>query len=96
MNLSSYAATNPLPFISLYTGTKAFNDALSRSLAEEYNDRIDVLSAVPMEVQSGGLKREKSFRVATSKECSLGCLKDLGYSRRTYGHISHAFINFLL
>ena len=96
VNLSSYSATNPLPFISLYSGTKGFNDALSRALAEEYSEKIDVLSALPMEVQSGTYKKERSFRIATSKECALGCLKDLGYSKRSYGYIKHAFIHFML
>ena len=48
LNISSLGAAIPTPLLSIYAGTKAFNDAFSRSLTSElepYN--IDVMSVLP-------------------------------------------------
>ena len=47
------------------------------------------MSATPMEVISSIVKKEKSFRVVTARECALGLLKDLGKVQRSFGALSH-------
>jgi len=47
LSISSLAGVYGFPFISVYSATKAFNDAFSRSLDIEYSDKIDILSVKP-------------------------------------------------
>jgi short-subunit dehydrogenase len=41
------AAETKTPYLSVYAGTKAFNDSLSRNLAVEFSHKIDILSLKP-------------------------------------------------
>lgn len=50
INLSSVAAENPIPFISTYSASKAYNDFFSQSIQMEYAHKIDILSLRPMYV----------------------------------------------
>ena len=36
INLSSFAAEHPVPYVSTYSATKAFNDFFSRAIGLEY------------------------------------------------------------
>ena len=48
-----------------------------------------------MMVISGGVKREKSIIVPTSRECAEDSLKYLGYCEHTAGHIKHEIVSHL-
>lgn len=47
INLSSFAGQSPLPYITLYSATKAMNTFFSEALSLE-NPNIDILSVRPM------------------------------------------------
>lgn len=53
INLSSVAGENPIPFISTYSATKAYNDFFTQSIQMEYSHKIDILSVRPMYVATG-------------------------------------------
>jgi len=78
INLSSVAGENPLPFISVYSATKAYNDFFSQAIQMEYSHKIDILSLRPMYVESNLSKKKKSFTVASRNECAQAALKYLG------------------
>eukprot|EP01080_Neovahlkampfia_damariscottae_P004279 gene4279-7615_t len=64
INLSSYTAQHPTPFLSVYSATKSFNNAFSISLKSEYQKQgIEVMSLLPMYVQSNmtGFKKTSMF-----------------------------------
>jgi len=50
INVSSAESVYPLPYLALYSATKAFNDFFSRALAAEFKDSIDILSIRPFKV----------------------------------------------
>ncbi len=50
INLSSVAGQYPLPYLAVYSSTKAFNDFFSQSLEMEYSNKIDILSVKPLYV----------------------------------------------
>lgn len=47
VNIGSEIGDSPAGFMSLFSATKAFNNTLSRSLKQEYGDRIDIVTALP-------------------------------------------------
>ena len=52
INVSSVAAETMSGFLPIYTGTKTFNLAMSRSLHDAYKDKIDVMAVTPHGVKS--------------------------------------------
>ena len=89
INVSSAAATGPLAYYSAYTGTKAFVDLFTRSIADEYR-QFDILSLKPFDVSTKMIYyREPDLLTITMEECVRGALNDLGYQDHTYGHWKH-------
>lgn len=56
INISSYSWVNPMPYMTVYAATKAYNDTFSISCSRE-NQNIDVLSVRAMMVISGSVKK---------------------------------------
>lgn len=89
VNLSSLAGYNPIPYITLYSSSKAFNRFLSEGLSIEY-PAIDILSITPMHVESGSSNVKKQFNIPTSRECARDSLKQLRYGGYTsFGYLMH-------
>ena len=78
INISSISGINPIPYISVYSATKAFNDFFSKSIEMEYYKKIDILSVRPLYVESNLSKLQKSFTVASRNECAEASLNRLG------------------
>lgn len=78
INLSSVAGEYPIPYISTYSATKAYNDFLTQAIQMEYSHKIDILSVRPMYVETGLSKMKKSCTVASTKQCVQATLKYLG------------------
>lgn len=77
VNISSVVAHSPVATASVYSGTKAAVDAITRSLAKELGPRnIRVNSVNPGMVETEGLKgagiAESDFRKATEGQTPLG------------------------
>lgn len=97
VNISSYSGVKPLPYMSVYAATKAYNDVFSRSLAKEYlGSQVDVLSVPAMKVISGKVKEQKSLTVCTSRECASESLKWLGKTDQIPGHFKHNLMALLI
>jgi len=99
ISLSSFAGDFPFPMKSLYSATKVFSHFLTISLYEEMKstDRIDWLSAKPLEVETVmSTTKADGFSVITAAQCASSILDDLGYVNETYGHWAHKIqANFL-
>lgn len=90
INLSSLAGINPIPYITLYSSSKAFNRLLSEGLSIEYPE-IDILSVTPMHVESGSSNVKKQFNIPTSRECARDSLKQLRFGEYTsFGYFMHS------
>ena len=48
LNVSSFSGIHPIPFNSVYSATKAYNDVLSRALSFELPKNVEVLSLRPL------------------------------------------------
>ena len=97
INISGAEGVYPLPYLSLYSATKAFNDFLSRSLAHEYSNDIDVLSVTPFHPSSSTYFTVlgKLIKI-TPEDCAKAALRNLGYEQRTFGHWKHQIVGWVV
>lgn len=50
INLSSFTGRTPVPYNSIYSATKAFDDFFSKALALEVDNNIEIMSHRPLYV----------------------------------------------
>jgi len=101
MNLSSFAALYPAPYVSVYAGSKAFNLAWGASLKAEMLAEgidVDVLGIVIAKSQSAVVKAETSFFVPSAREMARKALEEAGCGRKwitpVWGHaLQQWFLN---
>lgn len=60
LNVSSYAGLMPPPYLAVYAGTKAYNNAFSISLSREL-DHIEVISLIVGSVHTASNKKPVTF-----------------------------------
>jgi 17beta-estradiol 17-dehydrogenase / very-long-chain 3-oxoacyl-CoA reductase len=89
INLSSLSVFFTLKGLSVYAGTKAFNNHFSRCLAQDYKGRIDILSCLPGIVSTAGTGYTTDPMSCTAEQCVKWTLKALGKTESTAGHWSH-------
>lgn len=89
INVSSFAAEHPVPYVSTYSATKAFNNFFSQAVGMEYENQIDVISLRPMLVESNMSKQKASCSVATRTQCTQAAIKYLGLDYETNGYWVH-------
>jgi 17beta-estradiol 17-dehydrogenase / very-long-chain 3-oxoacyl-CoA reductase len=102
VNLSSFSAVAPAPYLTTYAGTKAFNLAFGRSLAEEVAEfQIDVLVVTPLFVSTRITQgfEEKPMAIGESgtvdpRVMARHTLNKLGRVAQTCGHNFHDWIAF--
>ena len=91
INVSSLGGFPPgVPYISTYSGTKAFNLSFSRGLTFEESDKIDVMCLTPSVVESNMSKMKKGAYAIGADECAIGTLNQLGDYHVTEGPWKHA------
>jgi len=90
ISLSSGMGVRPLPYNTIYSSTKAFNDYFSRALAGECSN-IDVISLRPSYVATPMIAawKKKDFFQINPNECARGLMNRLGYENYTFGHWKH-------
>lgn len=93
INLASFSASRPLPYVTVYGCTKVFNDYLARALAIEYQGKIDFMSLRPNWVSTKmSKKRFNKLDVITPNTCAKDGLRELGYETVTAGNWIHSAI----
>ena len=95
INLSSVAGEYPLPYLAVYSATKAYNDFLSQSLDMEYAHKVDVLSVRPMLVETNLSGAKQSCTVASTSQCAQASLKYLGMDCETNGFYMHRLLSYV-
>jgi 17beta-estradiol 17-dehydrogenase / very-long-chain 3-oxoacyl-CoA reductase len=97
INLSSFTSVRPVPYLSIYSASKAFDYYVSEGLSEEYKDTIDVLSFLPATVITKATPNQKPSFYACSPQVSVhSALKDLGRRRITHGYYVHELMAWVL
>lgn len=97
INLSSFCASRPLPYASVYGSTKIFDDFMARSLAIEYENKIDCMALRPNWVSTKlSTKAINNFDVITPNRCVLDALKELGYEKVTAGNWIHSMLEWVI
>lgn len=90
VNLSSMSIIVPFQTLSVYAGTKAYDDVFSRALTEECsNSNIDVVSCRPCIVATPGTNNSTDFMACSAESCALGTLRALGKAKTTEGAFYH-------
>ncbi|SHN45181.1 short chain dehydrogenase [Chitinophaga sp. CF418] len=81
LNVSSYTALLPPPYLAVYAGTKAHNNAFSQSLAQELSN-VGVISLLTGSVNSGSNRKPVSFMRPSAETYAKHVLKAVGCGRR--------------
>lgn len=94
MNIGSMAAFGCFPFLSVYSGTKAYIMAWSGCLHMEMKAEgkdIEVLGLYVGRVQSNQMRRETDFMTPSSKVMAMAALDRVGCNRlAVVGYFAHA------
>ena len=97
INHSSFLAVRPVPYMSVYSATKAFNHYLTEGLSEEYRETIDFLSFQPATIITKAVPNESpSWFTASAEESVNRALSDLGARRTSHGAYNHEFMAWVL
>lgn len=87
----------PAPYLSTYSGTKAFNAGFSRSLAAEAaKHKVDVMSIAPGFVVSQMSKMRPGFFSPTAAAFAYQSLNKLSLTVHTEGHRHHEILSFVM
>ena len=96
------AAVDSIPHYNIGGCTQKFNTFLLKSLAYEYNDKVDILALKLGHVSSKltGYDDPNVMGTLVPEEAVAGVLRDLGYEDETFGHWKHdtlwSWINFVM
>jgi len=96
LNVSSYAGLYPPPYLAVYAGTKAYNNAFSNSLSVEL-DNVESLSLITGSVHTGSNRKPVSFLRPTSEVYAKRVLSIVGCGRKSVmPYWPHAIQTYLL
>lgn len=97
-NLSSFSATIPSPYLSVYSATKAYNDQMSQNLSSELRPfKIDVMSLRPYYVASAmtGMRRTTTT-IISPETLAQDALRKIGAIDAGAPYWSHEIITFAM
>jgi 17beta-estradiol 17-dehydrogenase / very-long-chain 3-oxoacyl-CoA reductase len=96
LNVSSYAGLLPPPYLAVYAGTKAYNNAFSISLAREL-ENIEVISLLTGSVNTGSNRKPVSFMRPSAETYAKCVLNRIGCGRQSImPYWQHAIQTFLI
>jgi 17beta-estradiol 17-dehydrogenase / very-long-chain 3-oxoacyl-CoA reductase len=96
INISSYAGILPPPFLSVYAGTKAYNNAFSKSLSVEMPDAA-VMSVLVGSVHTGSNQKPVSFMRPDASKFAKCVIRMVGTKKKSvYPYWPHAVQTYLL
>jgi 17beta-estradiol 17-dehydrogenase / very-long-chain 3-oxoacyl-CoA reductase len=96
LNVSSYAGLIPPPFLAVYAGTKAYNNAFSIGLQREL-DNVEIISLLTGSVNTGSNKKEVTFMRPTARKYAKSVLNVVGCGRKSImPYWPHAIQTFIM
>ena len=82
LNVSSYTALFPPPYLAVYAATKAYNNAFSIALQRELDD-VEVISLLTGSVNTGSNRKEVSFMRPDARTYAKAVLNIVGCGRKS-------------
>jgi 17beta-estradiol 17-dehydrogenase / very-long-chain 3-oxoacyl-CoA reductase len=82
LNVSSYAGLYPPPYLAIYAGTKAYNNAFSKSLSVEL-ENIESISLLTGSVNTGSNQKPVSFLRPSSETYAKHVLSIVGCGKKS-------------
>lgn len=82
LNVSSYAALLPPPYLAVYAGTKAYNNAFSIALQRE-QENAEVISLLTGSVHTGSNKKPVTFMRPEARTYAKSVLNIIGCERKS-------------
>ncbi|MGF6850149.1 17beta-estradiol 17-dehydrogenase / very-long-chain 3-oxoacyl-CoA reductase [Chitinophaga sp. W3I9] len=96
LNVSSYAGLFPPPYLAVYAGSKAYNNAFSISLAREL-ENVEVISLITGSVNTGTNKKPVTFMRPAAATYAKHVLAIVGCGRKSImPYWPHAIQTFLI
>jgi len=96
LNVSSYAGIYPPPYLAVYAGTKAYNNAFSISLSREL-ENIEVISLVTGSVNTGTNTKSITFMRPSAAKYARHVVSVVGCGRKSImPYWPHAIQHFLI
>lgn len=96
INISSISGVMPTPYFAIYSSTKAFMEAFTTTLREEYRGKVEFLVVRPNFMSTKmNFEAKVDFETIKPEDCVAGVLKDIGRSEESNGHWKHHFLNTL-
>jgi 17beta-estradiol 17-dehydrogenase / very-long-chain 3-oxoacyl-CoA reductase len=96
INITSYVAFLPPPFIAMYSASKAFNNAFSSSLSREL-ENVECISMITGSVHSAGNTKPVSFMRPHSDDYAKKILQAVGCGTRSlFPYWPHAIQTYLM
>ena len=96
LNISSYAGLFPPPYLAVYAGSKAYNNAYSISLAREL-ENVEVISIITGSVNTGTNKKPVTFMRPAAVTYAKHVLAIVGCGRKSImPYWPHAIQTFLI
>ncbi|CAF0842622.1 unnamed protein product [Didymodactylos carnosus] len=97
LNVSSWAGIQPPPYLTVYAGTKAYNNAFSNSLSREVDDSMEIISLIVGSVHSAGNRAPITFFRPSSTVFAKHVLSIVGCGRKSVmPYWPHAVQTYLL
>ena len=91
INIGSYYGTRNIPYVNVYSSSKAFINNFSLSLSFE-NPNIDILCVAPLWVSTKMTRAKPSFFVVEPRNIVISSLLKIGISNFTYGNWRHSIL----
>lgn len=99
LNVSSYTALFPPPYLAVYAATKAYNNAFSIALQRERDD-LEIICLLTGSVNTGANKKEVTFMRPDSRTYAKAVLNIVGCGRKSimpyWPHAIQTFVMSLL
>ncbi len=96
LNVSSYAGLFPPPYLAVYAGTKAYNNAFSISLAREL-EQVEVISLITGSVNTGTNNKPVTFMRPSAVTYAKHVLAIAGCGRKSImPYLPHALQAFFI
>ena len=91
LNVGSFAGVLPTLYFSVYSGTKAYINFLSKAIAAEHPE-IDIMVLNPNEVSSNmTFNKPPDLMTILPRDCVRAAFKDLGKEKDSDGRFSFLF-----
>ena len=83
LNVSSYAGLLPPPYLAVYAGTKAYNNAFSNALSREVDSDREIIALITGSVTTGSNKKPETFLRPSAEKYAKSVIKIIGCGRKT-------------